>query len=160
MTLSRKIAAALDENTRAYTPPCVVSIHDGPDRINLEITSLDSVGVAFDVLEFVASDRKEWTPQALSDWGETLSKRLTYLMEPLKVLEIDGGGGIVQLRSETPTARGDVRSYYEIRLDRGGTCRVERYTIDPSQGRRRRTPCHLTREVVERLADDLAVGSR
>ena len=159
MTLSRKIAAALDENTRAYNLPCVVTIDDGPDRINLEITSLDSVGVALDSLEFVAADRKEWTPRDLNAWGAKLSRRVSYLLEPLKVLEIDGGAGQVQLRSESPTVRGDSRGYYEVRLDRAGRCRLERYVVDPDRRGRRRTPCHLTREVVERLADDIASAS-
>ncbi|WP_165250024.1 hypothetical protein [Paludisphaera soli] len=159
MTLSRKIAAALDENTRAYNLPCVVTLDDGPDRINLEITSLDSVGVALDALEYVASDRKEWTPEALNAWGEKLSKSVSYLLEPLKVLEVDGGAGLAQLRSASPTVRGDVRGYYEVRLDRQGICRFERYVVDPGGRGRRRTPCHLTREVVERLADDIAAGS-
>ena len=35
MSLSQKIAAALDENTRAYTLPCTVTVEDGPNRLTL-----------------------------------------------------------------------------------------------------------------------------
>ena len=76
------------------------------------------------------------------------------------VLEVDGGRGEVQLRSQAPTHRGDVRNYYEVRLGREGVCRVERFAYDPAEKRRRRISCHLTREVVERLAEDLAASSR
>ena len=76
-------------------------------------------------------------------------------MEPLQVLETDAGGGEVQIRSATTTPRADLRSYYEIRLSRRGTCRLERYAYDEASRQRRRTPCQLTREVVERLADDI-----
>ena len=57
MSLSQKIAAALDENTRAYVLPCAVTVEDGPNRLTLNLTALDTVGVAFDSLEFVATDR-------------------------------------------------------------------------------------------------------
>jgi len=159
MTLSRKIAAALDENTRAFTPPCLVTVNDGPDRINLEITALDAVGVAVDALEYVATDRDDWTPQALNAWGDRIVDRVSYLLEPLQILEVDGGAGEVQLRSGAPTTRQDLRGYYEVKLTRRGACRVERYVYDPAERRRRRTPCHFTREVVERLADDIAAAS-
>lgn len=160
MTLSRKIAAALDENTRAYSPPCVVTVDDGPDRLTLEIAAIDSVGVALDALEYAATDRREWTPQALHDWGVRLAARLTYLMEPMTVLEIDGGAGEVLLRSRSPSRRDDSRNYYEIRLRRDGCCRVDRVSFDEVERRRARTRCQLTREAVERLADDIAASSR
>lgn len=159
MTLSRKIAAALDENTHVYNLPCTVTVEEGVNRINLDLTALDSVGVAFDVLEFVATDRTNWTSQALNAWGERLVKRVTYLMEPLQVLETDAGQGEVQIRSSTPTPRAELRSYYEVRLNRNGTCRLERYVYDETARQRRRAPCQLTREVVERLADDIAASS-
>ena len=47
MSLSKKIAAALDENTRAYVIPCAVTVDDGPHRVTLHLTALDTVGVAF-----------------------------------------------------------------------------------------------------------------
>ncbi len=47
MSLSKKIAAALDENTRAYVMPCTVAVDDGPNRVTLHLTALDTVGVAF-----------------------------------------------------------------------------------------------------------------
>ena len=37
MSLSKKIAAALDENTRAYVMPCTVAVDDGPNRVTLHL---------------------------------------------------------------------------------------------------------------------------
>jgi hypothetical protein len=155
MSLSRKIAAALDENTKVHAPPCEVAVEEGPHRLSLDLTALDSVGVAFDSLEFAATGRPEWSSDALRAWGDRLAGRVTYLMEPLKVLEVDAAGGEVHIRSQNPTARDDQRSYYEVRLSRQGTLRMERCTFDGASRRRRRIPCHLTREVLERLADDI-----
>jgi hypothetical protein len=159
MSLSKKIAAALDENTRAYVMPCTVTVDDGPERVTLHLTALDTVGVAFSSFEFAHSCRSELTSEALNVWGTRLAGRITYLMEPLKVLEVDSGGGEVQIRSQSPTARGAERGYYEMRLFRQGALRMQRFTYDEATRQRRESPCQLTREVLERLADDIAASA-
>jgi hypothetical protein len=159
MSLSQKIAAALDENTRAYILPCAVTIEDGPVRLTLDLTALDTVGVAFDRLEFAPTDRTDWSSDALKAWGERLAARVTYLLEPLKVLEVDAGGGEVQIRSQSPSSRADRRGFYEIRLYKQGTLRMERFVFNETTRQRERTPCQFTREVLERLADDLLAGA-
>ncbi len=159
MSLSKKIAAALDENTKAYVLPCTVTVEDSPDRLTLHLTALDTVGVAFTALEFAATNRTSWTSEALKSWGDRLSARVTYLMEPLKVLEIDAGGGEVQIRSQNPTPRTEQRGYYEMRLFRNGSLRMERFVFDEATRQRRQTPCQLTLEVLERLADDIAAST-
>lgn len=159
MNPSRKIAAALDENTRAYVLPCSVTVEDASNRFILNLTALDSVGVAFDNLDFVTTDRQDWSSAALNAWGERLAARVTYLLEPLKVLEIDAGGGEVQIRSKSPSVRADQRGFYEVRLYKQGLLRMERYVVDDATRQRRRTPCQFTREVLERLADDIAASA-
>ncbi len=156
MTLSRRIAAALDGRAGDQESPCSISVDDGPNRLQLDLTSFDSVGVAFDALEFATTERPEWSSDDLTAWGERLAKRVTYLMEPLKVVDIDAAEGEVQIRSDAPTPRADLRSYYEIRLGRAGVCRLHRYAFDETTRRRRRASCNLTREVLERLIDDIA----
>jgi hypothetical protein len=159
MNPSRKIAAALDESTRAYVLPCAVTVEDAPNRFTLNLTALDSVGVAFDNLDFVTTDRQDWSSDALNAWGERLAGRVTYLLEPLKVLEIDARGGEVQIRSKSPSVRADQRGFYEVRLYKQGMLRMERYVVDDATRQRRRTPCQFTREVLERLADDIAASA-
>jgi hypothetical protein len=158
MSLSQKIAAALDENTKAYVLPCTVAVEDGPNRLTLHLTALDTVGLAFTALEFVTTGRPEWSSDALKEWGDRLSSRVTYLMEPLKVLEVDAGGGEVQIRSQSPTPRAERRGYYEVRLFRQGSLRMERFVLDEAARHRGPTPCQFTREVLERLADDIAAS--
>ena len=159
MSLSQKIAAALDENTRAYVLPCTVTVDDGPHRLTLHLTALDTVGLAFDSLEFVATDRPDWSSEALNDWGERLAARITYLMEPLKVLEIDAGGG----RGSDPQPDPD-RPRRPARLLRDAALPAGHAAHGAVRLRRRhppapRTPCQLTREVLERLADDIAASA-
>jgi hypothetical protein len=158
MSLSKKIAAALDENTKAYVLPCTVTVEDSPNRLTLNLTALDTVGLAFSTMEFVNTSRTEWSSDALKEWGDRLSKRVTYLMEPLKVLEVHDQGGEVQIRSQSPTPREDQRGYYEMRLFRQGSLRMERFVYDETTRQRRQVPCQLTRETLERLADDIAAS--
>ncbi len=158
MNLSKKIAAALDENTKVHLPPCDIAVEEGAHRLTLHITAIDTVGLAFDSLEFVATDRTDWTPDSLRSWGDRLAARVTYLMEPFKILEVDAEGGEVCLRSQSPTARNQKRSYYEIRLGKSGTLRMERRTFDEAARVRDRSTCQLTREVLERLADDIVAS--
>ena len=48
MNLSKKIAAALDENTQGLRLAVLRHGRGRPNRFTLNLTALDSVGVAFD----------------------------------------------------------------------------------------------------------------
>jgi hypothetical protein len=158
MSLSKKIAAALDENTKAYVLPCTVTVEDAPNKLTLHLTALDTVGLAFTALEFTTASRPEWSSDALKNWGNRLAGRVTYLMEPLQVLEIDAQGGELQIRSQSPTPRDEQKGYYEVRLFRNGSLRMERFVFDGASRKRCQTACQLTREVLERLSDDIAAS--
>ena len=155
MSLSREIAAAVDRTVAEGVTLDVVAVEDGPHRLAVALTTASPVGVAFDHLEYCASGRPERSAEDLRAWGDRLAARLTYLMEPLVVLEVDPVGGEATLRSQSPTLRHGHRSYYEIRLDRRGTLRLGRVAFDEATRRRRPASCQFTREVLERLADDL-----
>jgi hypothetical protein len=156
MSLSRKIAAALD----AATGPGVVSAQDGACRIELHIEAGGPVGVAFSYLEFASQDHTDWTSEALKAWGDRIAARVTYLMESLVVIEVDPVGGEVDLRSQSPSTRNGQRTYYEVRMNRQGTLRFGRVAFNEQTRRRSAVPCHLTREVIERLTDDLVATLR
>lgn len=158
MTLSQKIAAALDARPAIGALPYHVSVEEGPSRLTLNLTAAGPVGLAFDALEFATTTRPEWSPEALRDWSDRIVARVTYLMEPLVVLEQDRVGGEIELRSQTPTPRQDQRAYYEVRLSPQGTLRLARFAFDETTRRRRPAPCQMTIEVLERLTDDLVAS--
>jgi hypothetical protein len=154
--LSRKIVAAVEDlGTTDRPTPLVVA--DGPHRLDLAVRLAGPVGLASDGLEFTV-DGRDWSLDDLKDWGGRLAARLTYLMEPLVVLEADAEAGTVVLRSQVPTARQGRRSYYEIQLNRRGTLRLDRVIFDDADRRRRTDALQLTVEVLERLADDLVAS--
>jgi len=155
MNLSQKIDVALDSCSATGAMPCALAVEDGPHQLTLHLTAAGTVGLAFDALEFATTARPEWSPEALQAWGDGLARRVSYLMEPLVVLENDTLGGTVELRSHAPTARADRRAYYEIRLSRPGRLRLARLSFDEATRRRTPSSCQMTREVLERLIDDI-----
>lgn len=158
MSLSQKIAAALDARPDNGALPCDVTVEDQPNRMSLHLTACGPVGLALDGLDFATTARSEWSDAELSAWAERIASRVTYLMEPLVVIEHDRLGGEIELRSHVPTARGDQRAYYEVRLNRQGTLRLARVAFDEAARARRPAGCQMTREVLERLADDLVAS--
>lgn len=158
MSLSRKIAAALDARPASGALPCETSVEDGAHRLSLHLTAAGPVGLAFSALEFTTTARAEWTPEALKAWGDRLAARVTYLMESLVVLEHDVDAGAVELRSQSPTPRAQQRAYYEVRLNRAGTLRLARVAFDDATRQRRTADCQMTGEVLERLIDDVVAS--
>jgi len=158
MTLSRKIADAVESLTAATEMPQVVEADAGSARLALNLTARGPVGIAFDGLDFALTDRADLSADALRAWGERLAARLTYLMEPLVVLEVDAQAGEADLRSQAPTPRGELRSFYEVRLRREGSLKLRRVAFDVASRRRMAVPCQMTVEVLERLADDLVAS--
>jgi hypothetical protein len=152
--LSRKIAAALDAAPDLGPLPRRFEVEDSGRRLSLNLTAAGPVGLAFDHLEFQAGAAAEHSTEALRARADAISKRVTYLMEPLVVLEIDPLAGEVELRSQSPTERGVLKSYYEVRLNKQGTVRLSRVVFDATR-HRRAVPCQMTLEVLERLVDDL-----
>ncbi len=156
MSLSRKIADAVDGLSDGAGSEAMVE--DGLHRLSLQVSAAGPVGLAFEFLEFSTLSRNSWSVDELNAWGCRLAARVTYLMEPLTVLEADPLAGEVLLRSQAPTPKGQGRAFYEWHLTSRGTARMERVAIDGRTRRRGPATCQLTRESLERLADDL-VGS-
>jgi hypothetical protein len=155
MSLSRKIAAALADRGAAGPSPGPLEISEGPHRLSLSVHSTGSIGVEAEAIDFFA-EGPERPLDALRAWADRLAARVTYLMEPLVVLEADALGGEVELRSGRPTPREGTRAFYEARIDRSGHLRITRQAYRAAERRREAVPFQLTREVLERLADDLA----
>jgi len=158
MNLSRKIADAVDALPIEAVMPSLVEAEVGPCRIALNLSARGPVGLAFDGLDYHRTGLPELSTEALRAWGNRLAARLTYLMEPLVVLEVDAQAGEAELRSQDPTSRGDRRSYYEVRLQNKGSLHLRRVAYDEQARRRQTVPCQMTLEVLDRLVDDLVVS--
>ncbi len=158
MSLSRRIAVALDEPLAPGAgQPGTISAEEAPHRLTLAVQAANPVGVEVVNLAFSDTDpdQPERSLDDLKAWADRVATRVTYLMEPLVLLEVDSQGGEAELRSQKPTAREGRRTFYEVRLNRQGTLRIVRVAFDEADRSRREISFQLTREVLERLTDDL-----
>lgn len=139
-----------------------------PDTADDRLTLDDPAGgwratVQADVVETVGGRLRELSlarlsppaqPVPLARRAEAVAGRVTGLLEPLRVVEIDAAGDVAQLRSDAPAAEGDVLSYYEVTLHGHGGARVTRYEAG-RQGRRRQVAFALTHDALGKLVRDL-----
>ncbi len=92
----------------------------------------------------------------LQAWGEKTVTRVTGLLEPLRLLEVDGERATALLRSQAPTQRGDNLFYYEVQLHGDGRAQVARYQASAKpEGRRQQVAYNLTHETLAKLVADI-----
>ena len=129
------------------------------ERLECELTTLDRVGCEF--IRFVLSTSRlaSATMDELKRVSQALASRLTYLLEPIKPIEQDAEGCVIQMRSVPPQREADVTSYYEVLVRRGGElslCRWAKAAGDVRQP----LPAQVTREVFLRLVGDFSAAAR
>jgi hypothetical protein len=92
----------------------------------------------------------------LNERAATVARRVSGLMEPLRLIEVDSARAVALLRSDSPTRRGDVASYYEILLHADGAAVVRRYEAPHGEETRRHQVVYtLTHESLAKLVSDL-----
>ena len=155
MSLSQKIAAELDDLVNTSASPRCVGVEEGPHKMEFAVARATSVGIECTGLNFQVLDREPMALDDLKAWGERVVKKVTYLLEPLAMHEADAQSNEVVLRSKTPSAKHERRSYYEAKLKGSGTFEFDRVTFHEHDKKRETLPCQFTNEVIERLVDDL-----
>ena len=93
----------------------------------------------------------------LKGWADRTAGRVTGLLDPLKVLEVDVQRQEALLRSAQATPRGGALIYYEVLLQGTGEVVLRRFQA-PHDGNRRRQqiPFALTHEALAKVVADLA----
>ncbi len=97
-------------------------------------------------------------PQNLSlqAWANQVADRVTGLLEPLKVHEVDETQQEAVLRSEIPARKGEDLSYYEVWLSGLTTAVVRRFAASKVTSGRTQIGFALTHETIAKLAGDIA----
>jgi hypothetical protein len=94
--------------------------------------------------------------ETLKGWADGVSRRVTGLLEPLKVLEVDDRRGEALLRSGEPTRKGPAVRYYEVLLKGTTEAVLRRYHGSPQGDKRREQVAFpLTHEALAKVAGDL-----
>ena len=122
-------------------------------RVEADLVAVDAIGCSFQTLGFSTSKLAGASIDDLKTISDALTSRLTYLLEPIGLVEADTDRCSVQLRSNPPQKGEDETSYYELMVRRGGDITLSRYSKKTGQ-LRQIVPAHVTREVLGRLADD------
>jgi len=124
-----------------------------------ELIALDALALSFDHLTLTSGSLATASLDQLKKVSDSLSKRLTYLLEPISPIEVDADQCVVQLRSNPPQRDDNGTRYYELLVRRGGQLSLRRYQKEAG-GVRQAIPAHVTREVFLRLADDFSAAAQ
>jgi hypothetical protein len=128
---------------------------DAPNgRLECDMAGVDAIGCAVDAFAFRTGRLTGASLEKLKKIGEDLSRRVTYLLEPIAIIELDAEGVTVQLRSSPPSQDGGVTSYYELSINQDGLS-LRRYQSQTGQPRQA-VPAHFTHEAFRRLARDVS----
>jgi hypothetical protein len=106
----------------------------------------------------VTVKRPPSTPASAADltqWAVRSAKRITGLLEPLKVIEVDAVRAEALLRSDVPAGRGPRVQYYELRLRGTHSAKLHRYQAERGNGPREAIPFALTHDAIAKAAEDL-----
>ena len=148
--LLRKLASWRPDTTRQ-----TAAVEDAQTGWKVSVTadSVDTIGARLWEVRLDRTAPLENAPP-VPQQAHRIADRVTGLLEPLRVVEIDGEAGPAQLRSATPARQGDTVSYYEALRHADGATRLGRYQA--SAGQREQVPFNLTHEALAKLAGDLA----
>jgi hypothetical protein len=141
--------------------PFTLEIEEDGIQGTLEVADLDRLSCVLHRLEIKKSEEGlESLTRAnrLKDQGEQITQKVTYLLEPLSIIEWDKYTPIVQIRSFPPQVREDFIEFYELLLrgeEHQTSLTLVRYRNQKNNRLRETTPMTLTKEVLERLLEDL-----
>lgn len=136
----------------------VVSLADpGGLQLQIEFSTVDSMSCCFSQLKLHVPALQQAAFDVLRNWADSLSKRITYLLEQIGPLEYDPDAGQVLIRSVRPDQLPDGSQYYEVVLasQSGGTFSLRRYRSTKGQPGRAAVDMTVTHEVLLKLVDDL-----
>lgn len=95
-------------------------------------------------------------PGDVRAWADRVARKVSGLLESLKVIEIDLGQKQALLRSDTPTPRDAAVQYYEVRLHGTSAAQVRRLQGHPHTGDKSvQVAFALTYETLAKLIDDV-----
>ncbi|MEM6328729.1 MAG: hypothetical protein AAF790_00615 [Planctomycetota bacterium] len=132
---------------------------DGGDRLTARIDESGPLAVSAWELRLDTKRLAGASMERVRQAAEEVTRRVTYLLEPITPVEVDAEACVVQLRSTQPQEEsgpgqaGAARSYYEVLVKTGGSIALQRYESQRGQ-LRRSVAMMLTKEIVCRLAED------
>jgi hypothetical protein len=154
MTLANTLLEKLAKWRPAGVPD-TLTVADGAWSAAVTAAAVDLVGARLWEVSFRRAGAAH-DAAALKAWGENIAGRVTGLLEPLRLLEVDGEQKVALLRSGKPGQRGEAVQYYEVRLTAGGAATLQRFEASHQpETKRQQIEFALTHEVLAKLASDV-----
>jgi hypothetical protein len=132
-----------------------IALEPAGAAIGLTAERVDALSCQLRELAASSGPARAFTPAELTERAVTTAARVTGLLEPLKLYEVDATAGQALLRSATPTERGGRLFYYELLLSGLHAANLKRYSSGKPKANRESVPFALTHETIAKLADDL-----
>lgn len=153
MKLKENIYRQLSQLAGSTVDEPLLSLDVGVGQLKCQFTAIDSMSCSFRNLELATNRLAGATLERLKELSDALARRLSYLLEPIGVVESDDEHCVVQMRSNPPQEGEGETSYYELLLRTGGTINLCRYQKIRGKARQL-VPATVTHEVLARLAAD------
>lgn len=135
-----------------------VSANDGRMETLADVCELDQFSCVVNELRCLTPAPQQETPDVMKG-VQRLTQKVSYLLEDLRLHEGEEDRQLALVRSVAPFRGSDSIAYYEVRLD-SRSLRFARYRLRKGQHTREQIPFFMTREVLERLVNDLAATFR
>ena len=116
------------ESVGNFQSPTPLTVESGGQKLACEIVALDTLACAFQCFRLESAALATAPLTKLKHVAEDLSRRLTYLLEPITPVELDADQCVVQLRSNPPQKDDNSTTYYELLVKQGGRLSLDRYT--------------------------------
>src|ERR1700730_11319285 len=131
-------------------------VSSGGWNVTLTADKSDSLSCA---LRDLTLERNAPIQEELHAWATRVAERVTGLIEPLKLVEVDQPLGRALLRSAAPTVKDGKSYYYELLLERASRtfANLRRYAGDRTGSEKREAVAFvLTHDAIVKLVTDLA----
>ena len=157
MSLRSRADAILNSLAAFHDEERLLECQDSGHTLRCQLSALDKLGCAFQAFEVQSAALASASMERLKEVSDALSRRLTYLLEPISPIEVDADQCVVQLRSNPPQKDENGATYYELLVAAGGRLSLRRYTKTPGNARQP-ILAQVTREVFLRLVADFAAA--
>ncbi len=158
MSFTPSIEDALNSVPTGVGSQSVSISHTNPQAdLTVSLSAIDTLSCSVRAIEADVPSVATTNPDQLKSWADSLSQRLSYLLEDIGPVEFDPNSGQALLRSTKPSNDGTTKRYYELILsaNSSGSFVFQRYESIAGQHGRQPVDMQLTREVVSRLLNDL-----
>lgn len=170
MNLSDTIRRGVELHAPFHDHVEQVLASQGGVTVRCSVSGAERLGCALTELELIEPGAAPLTMAELDERVERICAKVTYLLEPLRKIELDANAKVALVRSREPkhllVARPDADApaiehvaYYELLAQANRRVTLQRYRFVPTNRKRAPTEILLTNEQLALLVEDLLAAT-